>query len=663
MTTRPGQESDFTHLETFVWQAIFPSFDVPGLTDEQRRENDTMVEQARTRVLEALEQPEYSVFTAWDERRRALSGYLILEGSPGEYSTITELIVRRSDWGQGVGESLLREAIREVGPYQGVQLAVRGYNTRAIAFFAKHGFVDSGESAAGDFAIDRVLMLREAEEGVPEVEVELEELPRPTSEAAHTKAGVGGPRLKSADEEEVADETLPDYTLTTEDSEPIINPAESTLDDKQRSELDAFIAMAKAKKQQKKTPVVTDLFSEPVPEEVSRHPEVEFEVDFGGASQPASRRPSLAELESSAEELGEDAAADEIPRPTSEAAHTEAGVGGPRLKSADEEGTADQESFAFEFAFGPVTSSAPGLHQGPLPQMTQRPALLCANCGETVPETARFCPNCGHRLEEEVLELHDVVPEEPVPESCAQSEPPPPTSTVVDLRTAFEDRLGERLTAYFGADRLPDYLAVYRKDETFRQIRDVSTKSLTDYLNRELVPSKAQRRRDDVLAGLVEYFVVEVAAKLHPGALPQRLLRYQSVDWTKVDLCKLVMDYLDLDRETETVYTDFITTPAKVLRNATRSYLGAGKDERLLLICDQSLLGSGKQGFAFTDSALYWKNVLQPAGTVTYTTLRKVEGYDGHLLLDSQYFDAGKRLNLRVAVLLDKLRRMNLRPD
>ena len=634
MILRPGQESDFTHLETFVWQAIFPSFDVPGLTEEQRRENDAMVEQARTRVQEALERPEYSVFTAWDERRRALAGYLVLEGNPGEYSTITELIVRRSDWGKGVGEALLREAIREVGPYQGMQVAVRGYNARAIAFFGKHGFVDSGESAAGDFAIDRVLMLREAEEAVPEMEVALEQSPRQTSEAAQTKTEVGGPRLNSADGGGAADdEVLPDYTLTTEDAEPIIDPAESTLGAEQRSALDAFIAMAKAKKQEKKTPVVTDLFSEPVPEETPRHPEVEFEVDFGEAS----RRPSLAELDSSAEEPGEEAA---------------------------------DEGFSFEFAFGPATSAAPGLHlaqnRAPdtylrIPQMTQPPpALICPNCGDTVPETARFCPNCGHRLEEEILELHDVTP---TPPAEAQAEAPPPTLLVADLRAAFEDHLGERLTAYFGADRLPDYLAVYRKDGTFRQIRDVSLRSLTDYLNRELVPSKGQRRRDDVLAGLVEYFVVETAVELHPGALPQRLLRYQSVDWTTVGLFKLVMDYLDLDRETETVYTDFITTPARVLRNATRSYLGAGRDERLLLICDQSLLGSGKQGFALTDSALYWKNVLQPAGTVTYTTLQKVEVHDGHLLLNSQYFDAGKRLNLRVAVLLDKLRRINLRAE
>ena len=637
MTTRPGRESDFTHLETFVWQAIFPAFDVPGLTEEQRRENDLMVEQARAAVLEALQQPEYTVFTAWDERRRALAGYLILEGNPGEYSTIAQLIVRRSEWGKGVGEQLLQEAVKEVGAYQGIQLAVRAYNTRAIAFFAKHGFVDTGESA-GDYAIDRILMIKETD------------APRPPSVA----------QLRSSDEEPVVtseadpdftfpteadapyDQPLPDHSLTMEESEPIFDPADSYLDANQRSELDAFIAMAKKKKQQKKTVGGTDLFSEPAPNPAPgppRHPEIEFEIDYGEV--PA-RRPSLAELDSSAEEE-KDALenAVEPPRPTSEAAQ----------RAADEEA-----GFGFEFAFGPATSAAPAAP----PDVTLVPELHCPNCGAIVPEGARFCPNCGHRLEDEpVLELEDIEAQEPV----VTDAPPPRELTLEDVRSMFEDLLGERLTAYFGADRLPDYLALYRRDETFRQIRDVSLKSLAAYLNQALQPGRAKRRRDDVLAGLVEYFVVETTSELHPGRLPQRLLRYQSVDWTRVDLFRLVMDYLDLDHETETVYTDFITTPAKVLRQATQSYLRAGRDERLLLICDQSLLGSGKHGFAFTDSAVYWKNVLQPAGLATYTTRSMVVVQEGHLLVDGQYFDAGGRLNLRVAVLLDKLRRLDLRGE
>jgi hypothetical protein len=140
--------------------------------------------------------------------------------------------------------------------------------------------------------------------------------------------------------------------------------------------------------------------------------------------------------------------------------------------------------------------------------------------------------------------------------------------------------------------------------------------------------------------------------------LPQRLLRHQSLDWETADLFKVVMDYLDFDAENELVYTDFVTMPSRALRNATKSFIRAKKDERVFLICDQSLLSQAKNGFAITDSGLYWKNVLQPAGAVTFTTLQQVKLEQGHLSIDGQFFNAGSRLNLKMGLLLDRLRRM-----
>lgn len=165
------------------------------------------------------------------------------------------------------------------------------------------------------------------------------------------------------------------------------------------------------------------------------------------------------------------------------------------------------------------------------------------------------------------------------------------------------------------------------------------------------------------MSDIVEYFIVETAQEIHGQDFPQKLLRYQGVDWKTVDLFRMVMDYLDFDSEEETIYTDFVTMPTAVLKKATKSYLQATRDERVFFICDQSLFGGGKQGFAFTDSALYWKNVLQPAGSLTFTSLQILKVEDGHLLINGQYFDAGPQLNLKVALLLDKLRRLDLRGD
>ncbi len=626
MQYRPGQASDFTHLETFVWQAIFPAFDVPGLTDEQRRENDLMVEESRAAALDALKAPTKAVFTAWDERRRALAGYLIVDTGAGkEFAQLVQLVVRRADWGHGVGGKLVELGIDHIGRHRPVVLSVRAYNARAIALFQKMGFVDSGESG-GDFAIERVLMIREAE------------LTAPVPPAAPSPSEVVEELAPfPSEDDEPYYEELPDYSLATDTlAEPVFDPEQSSLDEQQMDQLETFIARAKAIKAGKEVPAPVVSVKQVKP---AKQPDPEPSVREAPAEPPkappvASRHPDIElEIVTGAEE-------DSI---TVEAAEAIENVVPP-------------SPLAFEFAFGPTPAS---------------PQATCANCGAAVPAGAVFCPNCGHRLgaEEDLLDLEEIpVGEAEGPEPEASVPPivgetaPKSEITPLELRGELEDRLGERLSAYFGAEVLPDYLKRYRRDEDFHRIRDVSLQGLARYLNTEAVSQKmARRRRRDTLGELVEYFVVESGRAVHGDELfNQRLLRYQGADWKQVDLFRLVKDYLQLDGRELRVYTDFVTTPPKVLRNATASYLRAGRDERVFFIVDQSLFGSGKHGFALTDSNLYWKNVLQPAGSTTYTTLTFVEMREGHLMIDGQYFDAGRTVNLRVALLLDKLRRMDL---
>ncbi len=609
MQYRPGQASDFNHLETFVWQAIFPAFDVPGLTDEQRKENDVLVEESRSTALDALKASTKAVFTAWDERRRALAGYVIVDSGAGsEFAQGVQLIVRRADWGHGVGRKLVELGIDHLGGHRPVILSVRAYNARAIALFQKMGFVDSGESA-GDFAIERILMIREAEIPVP---------PAPAAPPPRELMEEGAP-FPSEDDEPYYEE-LPDYSLAADAlAEPIFDPEQSSLDDKQMDQLETFIARAKAIKAGKKVPPKEELKNNPDSPVASRHPEIELEIVTGAPEKLAS-----------SEEVAPEVLDPEVMTPS---------------------------PFAFEFAFGPTPASPPA---------------ECANCGVAVPAGAVFCPNCGHRLgvEDDLLDLEDFPLEEtedsPEPEvsvpPALEGSSPSAEITPLELRSELEDRLGERLSAYFGAEVLPDYLKRYRRDEDFHRIRDVSLQGLARYLNTEGVTQRmARRRRRDTLGELVEYFVVESGRTVHGDELfNQRLLRYQGADWKQVDLFRLVKDYLQLDGQELRVYTDFVTTPPKVLRKATASYLRAGRDERVFFIVDQSLFGSGKHGFALTDSNIYWKNVLQPAGSATYTTLTIVEVKEGHLMIDGQYFDAGRTVNLRVALLLDKLRRMDL---
>ncbi|MEO0733274.1 MAG: GNAT family N-acetyltransferase [Bacteroidota bacterium] len=609
MSVRKARPTDFAHLETFVWQAIFPAFDRDGLSDPQRAENDALVANARTEVFSALDRDHYAVFVATDLRRHSLVGYVIVDARPRAYAEIVRLIVRRANWGKGVANELMTAATEFIGRDRAVSLAVRHYNERALAFFAKHDFIDTGETT-GDHAIPRTLLLREAyEEVIPPT-------PEPVEETFDFPS--------AADEPVFA--PLPDFNLTVDEA-PLFEtgqnalatedlrelpPEESSLSEEQISELEAFIARAKAKKK------------ENAPSPKYDPSKIEFEIDYGDAPEP-------------------------IP------------VVPPTPKQP---GTTTVAS-SFEFAFEPTAVATPS------PAETKS----CPACQTKLPIAARFCFHCGHPQsdpsgevageqapEDEVLILEELPPT-PEPEPTAARKRKSAPVALAELKTAFREYLQDRLTAYFGSKQTTKYLQCLEAAADFQQVRDGSLGTLVNRLNQRekddaVSRAAAHTRRDNTLADLTEYFIVETCADLHGGIFPQRLLRHQSVDWEKADLFRLVMDYLDFDAESEVVYTDFVVMPTRALRNATKSFLQAARDERVFFICDQSLISQAKNGFAITDAGIYWKNVLQPAGSATFTTMNAPRLEQGHLVIDNQFFDAGGRLNLKIAILLDKLRRM-----
>ena len=690
MIIRQARESDFAHLETFVWQAVFPTFDRDGLSDEQRAENDELVEGARTRVIEALSQPHTGVFVAIDPRLKTLAGYVIADAAPRAYAELRELIVKRGSWGKGVGEALLDEAINHIGTDRAISVAVRHYNARALAFFQKHSFVDTGETT-GDHAIPRTLLLREAGE---------EPVVDRSSDVTPTREESPWDDFPTAADEPVFAE-LPDYRLAVDEDEPLFatgtnaltvsetgeDTGETTLSEEQLTELEAFIARARARK---------------------------------GAGTATDESPATASSQASAKavpSLRNPPRQAPAPEPTATTAKpVEVGA------EIELEVTPAARKPAFEFAFEeePVPVKEKTLAQKPratvekpesvaaAPKPTEKTSATqakkdCPDCGTELPAAARFCYNCGFPQvapatgetaaaepaeelleleelsepgittpdsEEEVLELDSLSPEESVDSTTEPiaisgaatsdqlSEINEKQFSLAELKTAFREQLQDRVSAYFGARKVKAYVQLLEENTNFQQLRDGSLSSLQQWINGgQRTVAAATERLDNTLADLVEYFIVETAGDLSGRVLPQRLLRHQSVDWTTVDLFRLVMDYLDFDNETERIFTDFVAMPARALRNATASFLKAGKDERVFFICDQSLISAAKNGFAVTDSGLYWKNVLQPAGSILFNELTEVQLAGGHLELNKQFFNAGGTLNLKMAVLLDKLRR------
>jgi len=746
MPVRNARHTDFDHLETFVWQAIFPAFDRDGLNSEQRAENDALVEEARTEVLAALDREYFGVFVALDAKTRTLTGYLIVDARPRAYTEIVRLIVKRAYWGKGVASDLMASATSFVGRDRAVSVSVRHYNERALAFFAKHDFEDTGETT-GDHAIPRSLLLREAYEDA-----------KPLSEGGQTDQVVAD---NSAEEKQLYDdfpsaedepvfESLPNYNLTVEDA-PLYETGqnalktenlaelpleETTLSESQLTELEAFIARARAKKGVA-APATADPVkhtkaksapksSPPTPKEQDQLPtipaaaekadkpvfdrsKIEFEIDYGAAETP--RAPITSKAKSSFEFAFDAGPAMSAPTQKTKETKLTAKVK-PTARTASSKVEKNRTS----------STPKPG-RVGSAGKKQISGKKTCPDCQISLPRAARFCFSCGYPQpdptdpdlggqapEEDQLMLRDLSeeadlvtssetdlhqahhslkvdaskikktgglkqgkPNKATPQSATPSSSPRSGQTsLADLKVAFRNHLQDRLLAYFGPRSLKSYLRRLEESAPFQQVRDGSLKSLAQWINdRDKqgsgVPNKAgtkgrvvDTRRNNILADLTEYFIVETAADLHGGILPQRLLRHQSVDWVKADLFRLVMDYLDFESESERVYTDFVVMPSRALKNATQSFLQAAKDERVFFICDQSLISQAKNGFALTDAGIYWKNVLQPPGQATFTTMQAPRLEQGHVIIDGQYFDAGGRLNLKMAVLLDKLRRVDL---
>ncbi len=527
-------------------------------------------------------------------------------------------------------------------------------------------------------------------------------------------------------------EALPDYRLAT-DEQPLFETGENklstaspeellfeetTLDEKTLTELEAFIARARALKGATAPPEgfrptsPTPKYNKPKPEASPqtkrsaslRRPtpkthNIPFEVDYGAgriettnehATPAASSPPTSTPLTTGPNSPSGKPSFEFMFAPSGK---TEPAVPSPTPPQLHQ----TQEQVPVAQAKQPVSTTT---NDDPKTDAQKRKTKDCPDCLTELPAAARFCFSCGYpQPEEEVFSptgakapeedflVLEELPAEPViattktavPKTAPNTEEANPLSstasakspkttsgaistrkyTMAELKQAFREYFQERVIAYFGAPKLKKYYTALEESNSFQQLRDGSLTNLLNWINGgERTYASVARRINDTMADLTEYFIVEIAGELSGNVLPQRLLRHQSANWETVDLFKLVMDFLDFEAETERVYTDFVAMPARALRNATKAFLRAGKDERIFFICDQSLISQAKNGFAVTDAGIYWKNVLQPAGSALYTTMEQVSIRQGHLEVDGQFFNAGARLNLKMAVLLDKLRRM-----
>jgi len=278
---------------------------------------------------------------------------------------------------------------------------------------------------------------------------------------------------------------------------------------------------------------------------------------------------------------------------------------------------------------------------------------------------AKFCIECGNSLFEKKKK------ETPKEEETIFNDPPPKTekegpkgstysnaAEIWQLKQSFFDALKKRVEEEHPPAEYSSY--VHRIEESgFHDVLDINARNIYDVIEQKKKIKDAQFKLESykyvAFEDLLDQFIIQHCQDLNPIPLPEKILMYQNNE--QIDTFDMVLDYLDLENEPEPSYLDFVKMPLKKLENASKRFIQSQKDEKIFFICDQSIAGSCKEGFAMTDRAIYWRAHLLKPQRIDYRHLISIVREQEWLLINEQFFNVSPSINLKMMKLLKKLQR------
>ncbi len=274
--------------------------------------------------------------------------------------------------------------------------------------------------------------------------------------------------------------------------------------------------------------------------------------------------------------------------------------------------------------------------------------LICTQCGDENPLAAKFCRSCGFNFleKESINELFEDLPTQDLEK---------------EIFEAFFEHLKYKIAEEQSETLQEEYINLYEQSD-FKFSFEVKVKQLAEDVKKaretpDYQPDKTRKKLEKTFEDLSDFFIIHYCAPLNPVFLSEKILLYREANYTDTNLLQMVEDYLSLDQEESiTYYTNFIEMPMDRLKKAGKSFLFPEKNEKILLICDQSVLGSLKEGFAFTEKAIYWRMHFEPARKVSYENITEIKREKDWITINGHFFNTNNALNIRVLKLLKKLK-------
>jgi hypothetical protein len=228
------------------------------------------------------------------------------------------------------------------------------------------------------------------------------------------------------------------------------------------------------------------------------------------------------------------------------------------------------------------------------------------------------------------------------------------------IKVLFFEEL-KRLAAWLLPNRVEDYLReVYIQNFTTTVARraEQMSEEFAELNFRQSLPSviALERLLESSVTNLALFHIVNNCKEFNPVVLSPRIMRHERAIMGKFNLQELIFDYLDFPSERERIYVDFLSMPFNTLQNAAKHFVFAAKDEYIYFISDQTIFGSGKEGFAMTEYGLYWKAPMEKPQKVYYHHLARLERKKSGIYINGHYFSVTPSVNIKMLLLLEKLK-------
>ncbi|MGB1217033.1 MAG: zinc ribbon domain-containing protein [Saprospiraceae bacterium] len=312
--------------------------------------------------------------------------------------------------------------------------------------------------------------------------------------------------------------------------------------------------------------------------------------------------------------------------------------------------------------------------------------MNCTNCKTTIIKDARFCHGCGEKIEGKPIDCpsctHKNEPNAKFCSKCGCALAYSNDFATIDYTPKFPlnfehiNKIPEQIGGHFFAQlkqrlrdehdvkKYEDYVSIFYDsgfDNRFNiRASQLAEEAYTIHCRQDV---SIQPEIDALLTrnfeGLLDHFIIMQCNHLNEFPLSESILKYENSTQTDVNLSEMIFDYLQIEEESnEKLFLDFVSMPTVKLKNAAKSFLFADKKEKVYLICDQTVFGSCKEGFAITERGIYWKAHFNRAYRVHFDNLQEIKREKDWISINGRYFHVNNRFNLKLLKLLKRLKRM-----